>query len=130
MELYDLRREETMREARSWIVMEFHPESADEIVAAMSGEHSAKLRMVLSYWDMAAAFANRGAIDAEMFRDASGELLASFCKIEPHLEGFREKTGNPEALAHTERVASEWPGATERMAAMREQFREMAAARG
>ena len=62
LKLYDLRREETMRKARNWMAM-FNPESAQEIVAAASGEHNAYLRMVMSYWDMAASLVNNGAID-------------------------------------------------------------------
>ncbi len=35
-------------------------------------------RMVTSYWDMAASFVNRGAIDEAMFMDSAGEIWVVF----------------------------------------------------
>jgi hypothetical protein len=67
MQLYDLRREEKMREARNWFIS-FFPESVEDIMKAMIDEAtSGKYRMVTTYWDMAASFVIRGAIDEEMF---------------------------------------------------------------
>lgn len=77
--LYDLRRETVMRAARTWI-FSFNPTSADEIMQAMMSEHGAYLRMVTSYWDMAASFVNHGAIDAEMFSDTAGEYAMVLAK--------------------------------------------------
>ena len=37
LKLYDLRREETMRKARDWFFMEFHPATLDDFQAAMYG---------------------------------------------------------------------------------------------
>lgn len=128
MELYDLRREEKMREARDWMLMSFNPKSAEAVMAEMWGEHSAKIRMVLSYWEMVASFVNRGAIDVSMFHDLGGELLASFCKVEHLLDDIREQSENPTFLAQTVAVAESWPGSKERMTGMRERFGQMAEA--
>ena len=95
LKLYDLRREEKMREARAWIIP-FFPESAAEIMQAMvNAETSAKFRMVTTYWDMAASFVNHGAIDEEMFTEITGEHIVVFSKIEPFLEELRENLGKP-----------------------------------
>lgn len=60
MQLYDLRREEKMREARDWFIS-FFPESVDDIMKVMVDEAtSSKYRMVTTYWDMAAGFVVRG----------------------------------------------------------------------
>ena len=56
-----------MRKARDWFFLEFHPESMDDVNNAMLSEHSGHLRMVLDYWDMAAALVNHGAISRELF---------------------------------------------------------------
>src|SRR5688572_30313819 len=94
MKLYDLRREPTMRVARNWFIS-FFPESVDDIVTAMiDAETSANYRMVTSYWDMAAGFVNRGAIDEEMFFDSGNECLVIFSKIQPYIAGVRERLGN------------------------------------
>src|SRR3989440_10249936 len=68
LRLYELRREEVMRKARTWY-FGFHPESVEDITAVARGEHSAYFRMVTSYWDMACSFVNHGAVDEEMFKD-------------------------------------------------------------
>lgn len=108
MKLYDLRREDKMREARNWVAA-FFPESADDILAAMVGPDSAYLRMVISYWDMAATFVNHGAIDEDMFRDTSGEHMMVFAKLEPYLVEFREKMGNTNFMKNLETLVSRLP---------------------
>ena len=102
LKLYDLRREAKMREARNWI-FGFNPTSADEIMQTMMDpEVGGLLRMVTSYWDMAAALVNHGAIDADMFNDTAGEHIMVFAKFEPFLAELREKFESPEAFAHLE----------------------------
>ena len=125
MKLYDLRREEKMREARVWMVG-FFPESAQDIMAAMvNPESSHKIRMVTSYWDMAASFVNHGAIDEEMFRDTSGEHMIVFAKIEPFLEEFRAMMGNPNYLKNLEALVSRLPDHKEILKSRREMIRNM-----
>ena len=78
LKLYDLRREETMRKARDWMFT-FNPTSVDEYMQTMMDPTvGGYLRMVTSYWDMAASFVNHGAIDAEMFNDTVGEHIMVF----------------------------------------------------
>lgn len=84
------------------------------------------VRMVTSYWDMAAALVVHGAIDAEMFRAVSGEMLVAYCKLEPMIDEVRETFQQPGLMKHVQAVADEWPGSAERMAAMREYFASMA----
>ena len=55
LQLFDLRREPVLREARSWFLLDFHPETMAEFVTAIMGERNASIRMVLGYWDMAAS---------------------------------------------------------------------------
>jgi hypothetical protein len=82
LKLYELRREETMRKARDWYFREFHPQSMADFTAAIFGEHSGYLRMVTTYWDMAAALVNTGAISLEMFTETNGEYISVFAKLE------------------------------------------------
>ena len=67
MHLYDLRREAKLRDARTWVIRSFNPKSPEDYAAVLASEDSAKLRMVLGYWDMAASFVVHGAIAAPMF---------------------------------------------------------------
>ena len=127
MKLYDLRREEKMREARHWYIRSFNPASLDEVSSLMKTEKSATyVRMVLSYWEMAASFVVHGAIDRAMFYDASGEMLAVFCKLEHMIDDLRESSGFRPRLTNVEAVAADWPGSKERMVAMREYLADMA----
>lgn len=129
LKLYDLRREETMRKAREWFFTEFNPTSVQDVLNVIMGEHSAYLRMVTTYWDMAASFVNNGAIDEKMFDDANGEHVSVFARLEPFLGEMREKFGSPRILQHLEQLVSRLPDGKERTAAVRERFKQVAAMR-
>ena len=123
MKLYDLRREETMREARKWFIS-FFPESAADITATMVDDQaSAYYRMVTSYWEMAAGFVNHGAIDEEMFLDSNGEAIVVFSRIEPFLEEMRQILGSEKYLKQLEALIMRMPNAKEMLAARREQMK-------
>lgn len=131
MKLYDLRREAKMREGRDWM-FGFNPKSADEYFQTMMDpDVGAYLRMVTSYWDMAASFVNHGAIDADMFNETTGEHIIVFAKIEPILADLRAKFDSPQAFAHLEKVIMDMPDGKERLRKTQEwlkQMSEMAAA--
>ena len=129
IKLYELRREPTMREARTWFAFDFNPSSIDEVMGTLAGPNSGRFRMVSSYWDMAASLVNNGAIDEQMFNDANAEQFVVFAKVEPFVAAYREMMGNPGAWSHLEKAVMKTPGAKERLAATRERFRAMAAAR-
>jgi hypothetical protein len=111
MKLYDLRREAEMRKARAWFGTEFWPQSADEFIKVANSfpsQENAWLRQVGGYWDMAAAFVVHGALNEELFLQpgCSGEMFFIFGKVYPFLKEFREQTGNPDAFANIEKVAT------------------------
>jgi hypothetical protein len=115
LKLYDLRREAKMREARNWI-FSFNPTSADDYwQTMMDREVGPYLRMVTSYWEMAAAMVNQGAIDAELFNDTAGEHIFVFAKVEPYLAELRERFQNPKAFANLEKVVLDRPDGAERV---------------
>jgi hypothetical protein len=128
LKLYELRREAVMREARNWFFA-FNPESFEDIQRAVMGEHSAYLRMVTTYWDMACSFVNHGAVDADMFNDANGEHVFVFAKLQPYLEQIRASNGNPNAFKHLEQAVLAMPGAEERVARARAMSKAIAQAR-
>ena len=130
MKLYDLRREPTMREARNWYVVSFFPESAQDIVTALvSPESSAYFRMVTSYWDMAAGFVNRGAIDEDMFHDSAGESIVVFSKVELYIDEVRSIVGNSKMLANLEDLIRRIPDSQTILAERRTMIKRMMAAR-
>ena len=124
LKLYDLRREETMRKALSFMAA-FNPESVEDIMELARGENNAYLRMVMSYWDMAASLVNNGAIDEQMFNDANGEHFFYYAKFEPFMEELRATFG-PQMWTHLEQLVMRAPNAKERLARMREMQKRMA----
>ena len=56
MQLYDLRREQKLRDARAWVVRSFNPGSVEDFMSIMQDEDYTYVRMVFGYWDMAASF--------------------------------------------------------------------------
>jgi len=128
LKLYDLRRETVMREARNWLFT-FNPTSIQDVMNVMVGEHSGHLRMVISYWDMACALVNNGAIDEELFNQTNGEHIFVYMKMEPVLEEVRKMFGNPDFLKNLEAVVKRIPGIDEKLPAMRERMAGFAAAR-
>ena len=126
LKLYDLRREPVMREARNWF-FSFNPTSVAEYMEAMMGDHSGHLRMVISYWDMAASLVNNGAIDEQMFNDANGEQLFIFAKIEPILEELRQTWNEPNMLKHFETLVRRIPDSDKKLADIRERIKMIGA---
>ena len=121
LRLYEIRREQSMRQARTWFMTAFNPESTQDIFQVMVGEHSAAFRMVASYWDMAAAFVNFGSIDEEMFNDINTEHVAVYAKLQPFLAEIRAMPGIPPYLylKNLEPLVLRMPDAQERIAVMK-----------
>ena len=126
LKLYELRREPVMRTARDWFFMEFNPQSVQEYTATMFSEHGAHARMVGSYWEMAAALVNAGAISLELFNETNGEHLAVFAKLQPILPGLREQFG-PQAFKNLEKLIDDTPDGRERIATMNERMKAIRA---
>ena len=127
LELYDLRREKKMRKAREWI-FRFNPQSVDEYVKTMMDpKDGAYLRMVTSYWEMAAALVNQGCIDRDVFTATNGEYFIVFAKIEPLLAELRVKFESPDAFSNVEQLINNQPGGPERLRKTQEWLRNLPA---
>ena len=129
LQLFDLRREPVLREARDWFLHEFNPETFAELVTIIRGERNAAFRMVIGYWDMAASLVSAGAIDGDAFRAAHGEIFATFSKVHPHLAELRAASGEPDICKHMEAVVLAAPDAEGILSRRREAFRAAAKAR-
>jgi len=126
LKLYELRREDTMRKARDWYFREFSPATMADFNNAMFSDQSAYLRMVITYWDMAAALVNNGAISLEMFDDSNGEHIGVFAKIEPLLGEIRAMY-SPKFAANFEKLIDASPDGRKRVGAAREQMKAIRA---
>ncbi|HKM66614.1 MAG TPA: hypothetical protein VJX70_05565 [Candidatus Acidoferrum sp.] len=126
LRLYELRRETVMREARNWFFREFNPQSFAEFNSTMFSEHSGHLRMVVSYWEMAAALINTGAISLELFNESNGEHIGVFAKIEPFIGEIRAAYG-PQFAVNFEKLIDATPDGRKRVATNREQMKAIRA---
>jgi hypothetical protein len=119
LKLYQLRTEAVMRQARSWVLVEFWPETAEDFFAIfgnMSLPQNHWLRQVVSYWEMASAMVLRGALHGELFLDCHNEpffLLAKFMPLLPEI-----RTRFPNFFVHTEKLVQTLPAAGERFEQM------------
>jgi hypothetical protein len=127
LELFKMRREPVLREARDWFVRDFNPQSFEELISIVGGERNASVRMVLGYWDMAASLVTTGAIDADAFLAAHGEIFATFGKIQPFLAQIRQVTSEPDYCRHMEAVIMGAPNAEAILSRRRDAARAAAA---
>ena len=107
LRLYDLRREERLREAREWFMREMKMESAQDFstrVPRGSREHTFYL-MVTSYWEMAASLVSRGLISEDLFFENTGELWIVWQKVKHLAPSMRETLKNPHTWQNLETVA-------------------------
>lgn len=129
LQLFDLRREPVLREARAWFIRDFNPESFEEVATIIRSDRNASFRMVIGYWDMAASLVTHGAIDQGAFIAAHGEIFATFSKIQPFLAELRASRGEPHACKHMEAVVMAVPDAAGMLERRRDTLRAAAKAR-
>ena len=98
LRLYELRREETLRKARQFMVFDFQPKTLEELRAVsrdVNSELNAAWRQVLSYWEMTASLVLRGALDADLFLDSNGEGILLYAKFHHFHAKTEKESGNP-----------------------------------
>lgn len=126
LKLYELRREDTLRKARDWFFRDFYPESLADYNAVMFSAQSGYARMVLSYWDMAAALVLSGAISISLFEQTCPEAINVFAKVERIIPEIRAAY-SARSLTHLEEVVDQIPDGRARAAAAREMFQRIRA---
>lgn len=110
LRLYDLRREEKLREARAWFVANFKPKSMADIdqLCPPGSESNARMRQVASYWDMAASLVTAGVLNPELFFASNREMLLVAVRFRPVLAAIRTAFKDPSFLKNLETVAQQF----------------------
>ena len=128
LKLYELRRDEKMRESRVWFMTEFRPQSAMDIVKLLiSGEReSANFRMITSYWEMAASFVINGGIDEKLFLDANTEHIAVYSKLQPFLAEVRQIINEDDYYISLEKLVTSIPNIDTKLEKRRQLFEKWA----
>jgi hypothetical protein len=127
LQVYDLRREARLREARDWFFKNYIVSTWDESmrIAAPGTENGALASMVISYWEQACALLNYGLLHEDLFFETSGEFFGVWELVKPIVPEAREKFANKQFLAHLERAAQRYESWSEQrmpghVAAMRQ----------
>ena len=109
LRLYELRREDKLRQARHWFLFEFRPGPWSDVREGFftGEERDNYLRMVVSYWDMACAMVKQGVLNKDLFYTTNGEHLAVWNKTKPWVDGVREELNNPLMLRNLEDIAED-----------------------
>ena len=110
LRLYEMRREERMRQARHWFTANFAANTAAEFarLCPPGSDENASYRMVTSYWEMAASFVTAGVLNRELFFENTRELLLVYTRVENLIEALRELYKDPFTLHNFETVATEY----------------------
>lgn len=132
LELYDLRREAKLRQARDWFFKNYFVENLEDAmrIAAPGTENGALAMMVLSYWDQACAYLNHGLLNEDLFFETTGEFFGVWERVKPVVPEFRKRFVSEGFLSNLEKAAQRYEGWMERRspghtAAMREFMKQM-----
>jgi hypothetical protein len=110
LQLYEIRREARLREARKWFAGNFYCRTMDEIntLCPPASEADASFRMVASYWAMVASFITSGVLHEELFFQSGQELLFTWTRIRPVIGEIRTAFANPNYLKNVEAIAERY----------------------
>jgi hypothetical protein len=132
LQVYDLRREARLRQARDWFFKNYFVENlADaERIAAPGTEGGTNAMMVLGYWEQACALLNYGLLHDDLFFETSGEFFGVWERVKPVVPQFREKWVSKDLCANLEKAAGRFEQWSEtrspgHIAAMREFMKQM-----
>ena len=123
LQLYEMRREPRLREARQWFSASFKVKAMQDFAALCppGSEPNASFRMVTTYWEMVASFLTSGVLSVDLFYQSGRELLFVWERVRDLVPAIREQYVNPLEMKNLEAAAAayiEWwsanaPGAYE-----------------
>ena len=132
LQVYDLRREARLRQARDWFFKNYFAETLEESakIAAPGTEAGTNVMMVLSYWEQACALLNYGLLHEELFFQTSGEFFWAWDRISALAPQFRQKFVSKGWMEQMEQAAKRYEAWMEirspgHIAAMREFMKMM-----
>jgi len=132
LQVYDLRREARLRQARDWFQQNYRAETIDEAMrlAPMGTETGNFVGMVIGYWEQACTLLNYGLLHEDLFFETSGEFFGVWELLKPVVPQFRDRFKDPNMLANLEKAAQRFEEWSERrapghIASMREMMQQM-----
>jgi len=118
LQIYDLRREARLRQARDWFQQNYYAETLEEAmrIAPMGKETGTYMGMVMGYWEQACALLNYGLLHEDLFFETSGEFFGVWELLKPVVPQFREQFKDPTMLENLEKAAQRYEAWQERRA--------------
>src|SRR6202035_3196926 len=116
LQVYEMRREARLRQARDWYFKNYHVENLDDAmrIAAPGTENGTFVMMVLSYWEQACALLNYGLLHEDLFFETSGEFFGVWERVKPIVPQARKMWVNEQFLAHLEKAAQRYESWSEK----------------
>ena len=110
LRLYELRREEKMREARLWFVSKFKCKTFEEFqkLCPPGSDNNAHYRQFASYWEMAASFVSMGVLNGDLFFANCREMLMCWLRLKPFIAELRKAYGDASYMANLEQVGDSY----------------------
>jgi hypothetical protein len=118
LQVYDLRREPRLRQARDWFQQNYYAETIEDAmrIAPMGTETGTYVGMVIGYWEQACALLNYGLLYEDLFFETSGEFFGVWELLKPVVPQFREQFKDPTMLVNLEKAAQSYEAWKERRA--------------
>ena len=110
LQLYDMRREARLRQARDWFLANYFVDSMEDSmrIAAPGTENGTFIMMVFGYWDQACALLNYGLLHEDLFFETSGEFFGVWERVKPIVQQARKMFSNEHFLGHLEKAANRY----------------------
>jgi hypothetical protein len=111
LRLYEMRREDRMRQARQWFTAKCRGLASFDALVALAppgSDENASFRMVVSYWDLVASFIVSGILHKELFFQSGRELLLTWERVRDLLPSIREAYQDEHYLKNLEIVGNEF----------------------
>ena len=132
LQVYDLRREARLRQARDWFSKNYFVDTFEDAmrIAAPGTEGGAFAAMVMGYWEQACALLNYGLLHEDLFFETSSEFFGVWELLKPIVPEARERFANKQLLVNLEKAAQRYESWSERrspghVAAMRQFMQQL-----
>jgi len=113
LQVYDLRREPRLRQARDWFQQNYKADTIEEAmrISAPGTEQGTFVGMVIGYWEQTCALLNYGLLHEDLFFETNGEFFGVWEQVKGVVPQFRKEFVDPNMLANIEKAAKrfeEW----------------------
>ena len=110
LRLYEMRREEKLRQAREWFTRNFHCSTLEDFnkVCPAGSQENAYARQVITYWEMVASLITSGVLNEHLFFQSGMELLLVWERVKDVAPESRKAHKAPVLWKNLETVGNKY----------------------